>query len=123
MAFTSGDSGANSKDSPYLFIDLYTHEEGYVRFYKRPGNMVRNKGDVWRWDMKVFKFKKRCITKEMIHKVVIHNGGNDGWKISSVVTILRNGKQFAILTADMELNKWIDGNSKHPHQLTLTKVK
>ena len=43
----------------------------------------RNKGDFWIFDLRhTLRFKKS-------KKVVVHNGGNDGWRIKPIITILR----------------------------------
>ena len=68
-----------------------------------------------------FRFRNGCIRKQDVNKIIIQNGGNDGWKISSIMTVLRVGNYYTVLTADMGINRWIDGDS-NPHQITLTKV-
>ena len=127
MAFTSGTKNAGSDHHPYLFVDLYNHEEGSARFPNRPGNdMMKNKGDFWRFNLKKdFKLRKRCISKADINKIVVHNGGNDGWKIESIVTILRSGWYYTVVTADIDLNQFVDGNPKGSmsfNQIELTKT-
>ena len=127
MGFTSGSKHAGSDDHPYLIIDLNNHEHGSARFPNRPGNdMLENKGDFWRFSLKSdLKFRKSCITKADIKKVIVQNGGKDGWKIESIVTILRSGWYYTVVTADISLNKFVDGNPSGKHsfrQITLTKT-
>ena len=114
MAFTSGTKNAGSDDHPYLFVGLYNHEEGSARFPNHPGNdMLENKGDFWRFNLKKdLKLRKSCISNADTNKIVVHNGGNDGWKIESIVTILRSGWYYTVLTANIDLNKFVDGNLK-----------
>ena len=112
MAFTSGSSDAGSDDSPYLFLYLFTNEHSSARFSDRPGNdMSKNKGDFWIFNLYTdLGLSDSCITKDDVQSIVIHNGGNDGWKIESVMTTLASGTQYTVVTADIHLNKWVDGN-------------
>ena len=127
MAFTSGSDNSGSVDLPYLFVDLYNHEEGYHEFPKNSGSdLLKSKGDFWKFSLKGdLELKQSCITKADINKVVVHNGGNDGWKIESIFTILRSGSYYTVVTADVGFNKFVDGNPKGKksfHQISLTKT-
>ena len=121
MGFTSGRSGAGSDNSAYLFLDLTNHEDGYVKFPDNPGDdYVANKGDLFQIRITDFKFKLNCVRKCDINKVVIHNGGNDGWHIASVVTMLNYGSYYSLLTVNIGLNDWVDGNgAADDHQKSL----
>ena len=111
MAFTSGSDEAGSDQHPYLYVYL-TKEAGTVRFYDRPGDdMYSNKGDFWIFNLKTdLGLSDSCITKDDVQSIIIQNGGNDGWKIESVMTTLVAGNQYTVVTADIHLNKWVDGN-------------
>ena len=111
MAFTSGSSSAGSGHSPYLYVYL-TNEQGSTIFYDRYGDdMYQNKGDLWIFNLKTdLGLTDTCITKDDVQSIVIQNGGNDGWKIESVMTTLAAGSQYTVVTADIHLNKWVDGN-------------
>ena len=127
MGFTSGSGNSNSRNLPYLFVDLYNHEEGSARFPNNPGkDMRKNKGDFWKFSLKKdLKLTKCCITKADIKKIVVRNGGNDGWKIESIFTILRSGSYYTVVTADVGLNTIVDGNPKGKkafRQISLTKT-
>jgi hypothetical protein len=127
MAFTSGARYAGSDDHPYLLVDLFNHEEGAARFPDNPGNdMLENKGDLWIFSLRsALKLRKSCITKADINKIVVHNGGNDGWKIASIITILRAGRYYSVMTADIGLYHFVDGDlnvTPSSHQITLTKA-
>ena len=70
--------------------------------------MLKNKGDFW-----IFKTSTLtlvCITKDDVQCIMIQNGGNDGWKIESVMTTPAAKTWYTVVTADIHLNKWIDGN-------------
>ena len=123
MGFTSGLPNAQSDHSPYLQISLKNNEEGTVIFPDNPGDdMVQNKGDLWEINMSSFGFSMTCVTQRDIHSVTIKQGGNDGWIIKSVATMVQSESKFQILTADMNVNRLIDGNDQSFYRsYTLTK--
>ena len=101
MGFTSGIVTAESDHRPYLQISLQNNEEGTVIFPDVPGDdMVQNKGDLWEINLSSFGFSMTCITKR------------DGWNIQSIATMICSGSKFQILTADMNVNRWIDGDDQ-----------
>ena len=118
MAFTSGAGDAGSDSSPYLSVHLRDGAHRRVRFYDRRGDdLSPSKGDIWRFGITSFGFSKsKCITKEDIETVTIEAGGNDGWNIDSVMTVLHGGLQFDVLTANMHVNRWIDGDGDIYHR-------
>ena len=68
-------------------------------------------GDFWIFNLYTdLGLSDNCITKDDVQSIVIHNGGNDGWKIESVMTTLAVRNQYTVVTADIHLNKWVDGN-------------
>ena len=94
---------------------LTTGESKRVRLPNRPGDdMYPNKGDLWKLDIESFHFSKFCITKEDIRGVTIEQGGNDGWNIESIMTVLHSQtwlqQPYEMITANMHVNRWIDGN-------------
>ena len=125
MAFTAGSKHAKSNDLPYLSITLKNNKHSTARFPNRPGDdQQRNKGDFWIFNLK----RNRCITKADIKKVVVQNGGKDGWRIESIITILRFGQRdYSIVTADIGINKAVDrtpskGDRSSFRQITLNKT-
>ena len=109
MAFTTGVHGAGSDHSPHMTIELTTREVIDVDLYNRPGDdMYPNKGDLWHFTISLLGYM--CITKYDIKEIIIHNGGSDGWNIESIVTILRSGSSYEVLTANMYVNCWVDSN-------------
>ena len=96
---------------------LTTGESKRVRLYNRPGDdMYPNKGDLWKFNIRSFHFSKSCITKEDIRGVTIEQGGNDGWNIESVMTVLHTPswpqQPYEVITANMHVGRWIDGNGR-----------
>ena len=125
MGFTSGASNAGSDNSHFIEIDLWNHEEKFVRLPDNPGDdMVRNKGDLWTISFSKFGFSKKCVTKQDVRKVAIKQGGNDGWHIQSIVTMVRTtGGLYQLFTTNINLNRWVDGNgSNSAREVQLTKV-
>ena len=97
---------------------------GKVAFSGHKKDMARNKAGIWNFDISDFKFDT-CISKlSQISEVTIVNGGNDGWNIASVVTMVGAGKTLNVLSSDIYVNRWIDGNegvSRLQFPLTLYK--
>ena len=71
---------------------------------------VANKGDLWRINLSDFGFTDTCITKGDVQRITLVEGGNDGWLIDSVVTFLRTEDSFTLLSSDIDVSRWIDGN-------------
>ena len=123
IMFISGVKHAGSDDSPYISVRV-GYRAKHVKLYDRPGNdMLSNKGDLWKITINSFGFSDRCIVKSDISEVTIEAGGNDGFHIESIMTVLHGGQKFEVLTANMHVNRWIDGNgSTYQRKFTLTKV-
>ena len=113
-AFTSGLGYAGSDSSFYLALQLKNGETKRVLLYDRPGDdMLSYKGDLWTLEIDSFGFEQLCIRKKDIAKVSIVAGGNDGWNIESIITVLRRAQdEYTVVTADIGVNRWIDGNDK-----------
>ena len=112
IMFTSGVNHAGSDDSPYISVRLRNGETKHLLLYNRPGNdMLPNKGDLWKVFINSFGFSDNCIVKSDIAEVTIEEGGNDGVNIESIMTVLHGGQMFQMLTANMHVNCWVDGDS------------
>ena len=113
-AFTSDLGYAGSDSSFYLTLRLKKGETKRVLLYDRPGDdMLSNKGDSWTLKIDSFGFEQLCIRKKDIAKVRIEAGGNDGWNIDSIITVLRREQdEYTVVTADIDVNRWIDGDDK-----------
>ena len=124
LAFTSGIARADS-DSTHR-IQLISH--GVARDipqYNRPGDdMQNNKGDLWVYPLTEFGFSTNCMQFTDIQGAAILAGGNDGWNIESIATIVGDGKnRYGLLTADFNVNRWIDGDeSSSQKHFTLTRL-
>ena len=92
-----------------------------------PGDdFKKNRGDLWKIRLIWFDFPQSietCITRSDIQDVQIVEGSNDAWLIDSIVTLVKdkNGNS-EILTCDLDVSQWIDGDgtsSERRLQLTI----
>ena len=73
--------------------------------------MQKNKGDLWKIDFSDFGFTDGCITIGEISGVSIVENGNDGWNIDSIVTLVKDDDGgVEVLTQDLDVFRWIDGD-------------
>lgn len=64
-----------------------------------------------------FGFTDDCITIEEIQGVAIISKSNDGWNIDSIVTLVSDSSGgVQVLTHDLDLDRWIDGNGPSSQQ-------
>ena len=116
MAFTSGINGAGSDSSHAVEIVADGHVRN-LQLYDRPGDdYSKNKGDLWKYNIDSFNFPISCLTISKIQKVSIIENGNDGWNIDSIVTLVGSSGRFQVLTENIDVNRWIDGNDHHTHR-------
>lgn len=83
------------------------------------------KGDLWK--MNLFDDfgvpSEKCIRKTDISYVGLQDGGNDGWKIDSIVTIFKYVDDgYEVATLDMDVHQWLDGNGNPISQPGVTNV-
>ena len=125
MGFTSGYTYAESDDSPFICVTLNTGETRELRIPYLPSDeYTLNKGDLWPIPISSFGFSStNCITYSCITQVLLREGGNDGWNIASIMSVLRIQGAYKLLTADFNVNRWIDGNGQaYQKQFKLRKV-
>lgn len=111
MAFTGDSPNAQTTDQHYIELTM----RGEVRAVELPLvtglEFQRNKGDIWALDLIDFGFTESCILQEDVEGIAIVESGTDGWLINSVVTMLQDEyDSFSLLSTDIGVNKWIDGN-------------
>ena len=112
MAFT--DEATNSFTSDFPTIELTVDEE--TQSVQLPGleglSFTINKGDLFTIELSDFGFEADCIKKWDVDEVAVVAGGTDGWLIDSIVTFLRaeEDASFTLLTSDIAVDQWIDGN-------------
>ncbi len=95
---------ANGQTRLYMLEDPQAPADGYERF----------KGDLWKINLKNDFGFTGCVNKGDIVSIAIEEHGNDGWKIDSIITILRDnylgGTDYEVATVDMDANRWIEGD-------------
>ena len=118
MAFTSGMTNAHVDDDDGHAVEIMA--AGDVRslqLYNRIGDdYSRNKGDLWKYDIASFNFPSSCVTISDIERVSIIESSNDAWNIASIVTLVGADGSFKVLTKDLNVNRWIDGNSEDAYR-------
>ena len=116
MAFTSGIDYAQS-DSIHAVEILGAGHVRNLRLYNLPGDEhSQNKGDLWKYNITSFQFPFSCLNISMIQRVYIIESSDDGWNIDSIVTLVGAGGSFQVLTQDLDVNRWIDGDSHHTYR-------
>ncbi len=69
------------------------------------------------------KLKFQCVHRSNITQVRIESGGNDGWNIASVTTLIPNGDgDYTKLTDNPSFNKWVDGNQEENYSYDAKKL-
>ena len=116
LAFTSGKKHAGSNDAAKVEMRLRSGETRLVRLYNRPGDdYAKNKGDLWKISLSSFGFTDKCITRSDIKNLALVEGGRDGWNIDSVVTFLKHGSYYRLLSRDFNVYRWLDENGQLSH--------
>ena len=117
MAFTSGLENAES-DTRHTVEIQASGEVQQQQLHDRPGDdYTSNKGDLWKMNISTFGFRDVCITLSEIQRVSIVASGNDGWNIDSIVTLIKDSAGgIQILSQDLDVNRWIDGDSVDSHK-------
>ena len=83
-----------------------------VRLYNRRGDdYLSNKGDLWKIPISNFDFNDGCVRVPEISGIVITERSSDGWHIESIVTFVKSGSDYQLLSEDFEVNRWVDRNS------------
>ena len=111
MAFTGGSRNAFTTNPPFIELTVDGETE-YVQLYDLPGyDYSNNKGDLWKIELSSFGFSNNCIKKWDMDAIALVEGGNDGWLIDSIVTFLHaEDGTFTLLSSDIDVYQWIDGN-------------
>ncbi len=114
MAFTAISTDAGSDGSHYVSLRI----DGFNRkvfLYDRYGDdMAKKRGDMWVYNIAAFGFPSgyqfTCISSWDIDSVEIRAYSNDGWQISSIVTLVASKNHIELLTTDFNVDRWIDYN-------------
>jgi hypothetical protein len=111
MAFTDDVRNSQTRHPPFMELTV----GGEAQLAQLPAvtgrEFQQGKGDLWAIDIIDFGFTDSCINKQDIDGVAVVEGGTDGWKIDSIVTFVRDvDGEFELLSTDIGVNRWIDGN-------------
>lgn len=110
MAFTTGDKNAFTRNPPIVELTVGDQARGMV-LPELPGEtFIANKGDLWKINLSGFGFTDTCITKREVEAITLIETGTDGWQIDSIVTFLKAGESFILLSSDIDIKRWVDGN-------------
>ena len=75
------------------------------------------KGDMWELNLYHFFKIGGCIKVNDIQGIAIYQSSNDGWNIDSIVTFLVvNRYYWELSSVDLDVNRWIDGDSDYSHR-------
>ena len=115
LAFTSGKKDAQSDDLPFVEITLDDSKTHILRIPDDPNidHMTKNRGDIWDFPLffKNGQFEGSCVDRAHIMSVAVKEGGTGGWNIKSIVTFVRTDSGvLQLLTVDLDVYRWIDGN-------------
>ena len=111
MAFTGGTQNALTNHPPFIQLTV-GGEIGMVQLPEVTGLEFQNdKGDLWAIDLNDFGLSSACIRQRDIEGIAVVEGGTDGWLIDSIVTfLLDEDGNFTLLSRDIDVDRWIDGN-------------
>ena len=114
MAFTSGVDHAGSDNSANFEITVGSQKKT-VTLRDRPGNdYYPHKGDIWDYPLSSFGIHRPCTTPKDIRGLAVVEGGNDGWNTETIVVMASSSNsRYTVLSAAIQVNRWIDGNGSH----------
>lgn len=52
-----------------------------------------------------------CVERRHLRSIGIEEGSDDGWWIESILTLVCSDGMCMLLSIDLHVNRWIDGNS------------
>lgn len=120
MAFTSGIINAQTGGAAaaHAIEILAGGNVRHLRLFDRPGeDQQLLKGDLWKFNFTSFHFPDSCIKIKDIQKVYIIENSNDGWNIDSVVTLVKDsGGSVHLLTQNLDVDRWVDGDTEKTHR-------
>ncbi len=112
MAFTSGKHHAGSDGTFYVELQPRKGQAGKAQLYNRKGHYYsKNKGVLWAFDLQSdFGFSDCFCYERDVSNITLTPAGNNGWNIQTIFTILKIGNEYTVLSADVNVYKWLDGN-------------
>ena len=111
IAITAATQNSRTTDPPFLEMTVGSEVKSLQLQMMSGNEFQRGKGDVWNFDMAEFGFSQSCIEVGDVDGLALVEGGTDGWKIASVVTLVTDDDgQVSLLSSDTGADRWIDGN-------------
>ena len=125
IAFTTHAQHASTVNFPFIRLTLTNGAFRDLRLFDAPGaEFQHGVGDMWQLPISDFGFSgSTCVTYDSISQVTIREGGNDGWQIDSIMTVLDTDGVYQALTLNFRVNRWVDGDDLSFYRsFDLTKV-
>jgi hypothetical protein len=113
LAYTGSSSRNAGSNHPHDFEVKGAGQTRYITLPERPGDYERHQGDIWKLDIieDLGFLPGTCLRLCGVESMRLAEGGNDGWLVDSVVTFgCINDVGCSLLTMDMDVLRWIDGN-------------
>ena len=122
MAFTTNTMNSLTTDPPFLELTVAGETEAIQLTTETGREFQRGQGDMWAFDIDDFGFNQECLEADDVEGVALVEGGTDGWHIASIMTlVLDTDGEYLVLTSDIGIDRWIDGNgSQDIRRLELT---
>ena len=111
IAITGDTQNSFTRHPPFLEMTIGV-ETGSVQLQPVNGDeFERGRGAVWTFNTADFGFTDRCIEVDDVDGLAVLEGGTDGWNIATIVTqVLDDDGDFSVLSSDIGVDRWIDGN-------------
>ena len=106
FAHTSTGKGSETDDSHHIMFTA--NGNTYISGLNDPA--AQGKSDLWKLNLFTdFDVRRStCIQKRHIERIALKEDGNDGWRIDSIITVLKSDTKFEVATLDMDVDQWID---------------
>ena len=120
MAYTSNLIDAGSDSSHRIRLQVNGSASTGILPNLPGDDYSPNRGDIWKLHLKDFFGFTSCITVNDIDHITILQGTNDGWNIESIVTFAVVSEYWELTSADFNVFRWIDGDSKEEEHREFT---
>ena len=118
ITFTSSIADASSDGD--FDLELGVNGDLYIADFS---TREKSGGNAWKFAISDFYgIPLSCVTKRDIEEITIEEDTNDAWNIQSVLTVLRAGGDYELVTLEMDVSQWIDGNGRPSKSLRRFKL-
>ena len=113
MAYTSGINNGQSNTDHQIKLAAKGISSNQTLPDLPNGNFEQKKADLWKLDIEDFFGFSTCITKYDIESICIKADSDNEWNIGSIVTFaVIDIDHWELISADYNVNQWVDGYSK-----------